>query len=566
MVNAETSSVIATLTFNGAIGAVIMIVFEFFRIYQLDIYAPKTRKAGGEMLPRIGNYPFSWISKVWHASDDDIIHIAGMDAFVYLRYLKTCFRIILICGIFAVGVLCPLYATTDVNFDDDKVEGITLFSMANIPQKSVKLWAPLIFVYLFTLIFLYFMHKEYENFARARVLYFKGGDAKLPTQLAYSVQVENIPAEYRTSPRLKELFESLFANEVLHTYVATSLTPLDNAIAERKALLVKLEAYIAEFEANGMQARPKLNLLNGIVVPAGGDEQVDAIDYLYDQISILGEEIYVLQLEAKMVSEGPENVEQRNRTNKMIQEEIDTMRNSISTSDANSTVSAEGISLKKIASNMKHVDKTISKFLATYTNKITNRMVSGTGFVTFRSRRTQAVAAQLPALTGDFPDLKVIAAPEPRDIVWNNMSSSTEHTESMVFLTSAMYYGGLLFWSAILAFIAAISNLSNLETYFPFLNNLSESSYAVLQGILPVLVMIVFLTLLPMFMTFVSQYIERRKTFSKIQQEVFKWYVLLCCSNVFVNIHDCSFSLSLSLSISLLNFTGISCINWPTSI
>ncbi len=514
MVNAETSSVIATLTFNGIVGATLMLIFEFFRRHQLDIYSPRIRQAGGECIPNPGNYPFSWIRIVWQVSDDDIIQIAGMDGYVYLRYLKTCFRITLVCAVFGIGVLCPIYATSDLNSDDDAVEGITLFSMANIPQKSQKLWAPLIFVYLFTAIFLFLMHKEYENFARARMVYFKGGDSKFPIQLAYSVQVENIPLEYRTSPRLRELFDSIFDNEVVCSYVATTLTPLENTIVERKSLLANLESYIAEYEASDLMVRPKLNLLNGIIVPAGGDEQVDAIDYLYDQISILGEEIYVLQLEAKMVSEGPENIEARNRDNKLIEDEIDAMRSSIS---------GEGITLKRFSTSIKNVDKTISNFISTYKNKITARMVSGTGFITFRTRRTQAIAAQLPALCGEYPSMKVVPAPAPSDIVWNNMSASTDHTDSVSFLTSMMYYGGLLFWSAILAFIAAISNLSNLETYLPLLKHLNQSSYAILQGILPVLVMILFLTLLPMLMSFVSQNIERRKTFSKIQQEVFKW-------------------------------------------
>lgn len=525
--NAETSSVLATLFINGVIGIVVQILFEWWRISQLDVYCPKLRKDDGEMLPDPGRYPFSWVKAVCSVTDDEMITIAGMDAFVNLRFMKICFYIITICMIFSIGGLCPIYATSDES--SDITQGITLFSMANIPDGSDKLWAPFACAYLFTIVFIIFMYKEYENFTRVRILYFKTGDVTLPRQMSYSVQVENIPMEYRTSPRLKELFTSWFGTDVLYAYVATCLTPLDTAVTKRKALLTQLEGFIAQFEADELKTRPTLKLHNycccSCCCCCVDGIEVDAIYYLYDQITILNEEIVILQLQAKMIADGTNRdsttsavaAATANDTKEKIELEIEWLRPTLKNSAFGDAT------LKRFSIESQDNDDKVSKFIATFDKKISSKHISGTGFVTFKSRCSQATATQLTTLSDDFPRLKVIPAPEPRDIVWNNMSTSTEYTEIVQVFTSLMYYVGLLFWSVILAFIASISNLSNLEKYLPFIKQLDAASLAFLQGMLPVIVMIVFLMLVPIFMACVAQYLERHKTFSKIDQEVFKW-------------------------------------------
>jgi hypothetical protein len=508
--NDQTSSVIATLTFNGVLGAVVMLVFEILRQHQVDVYAPKTRKPNSENIPTLHGGLFGWVHSVWKTTDDDIIHIAGLDAYIFLRYLKMCTQIAAICGL-GVLILFPVYATSSVDVDDDSVAGITLVSMANIPPNSKRLWASLLCVYFFTLTFLYFIHKEYENFLRVRSSFFKGNDSYLQKQMVYSVQVENIPKEFRNSKKLKVLMEQIFPNEVLHSYVAVNLQPLDKVVDERKALIAKLEGYIAQYEASERKIRPKLLLRNGNIVRRRGDEDVDAIDFLYDQIAICSEEIHVLQTEARLISYGTTDVEANKGSGyqDIIFEEIQQMRSSIQESQF------RGTSL--------NLDKKIVNFLSEYKEKITSHMISSTGFVTFSSRRAQAIASQVPHLSEEYVGLKATPAPAPSDIIWNNASASTDHTEQMSFLTSILYYAGLIFWATVLAFIAAISNLSTLETYLPFLKQLDTTTYAILQGILPVVVMILFLNLLPVAMGMISHYVERRKTLSCIQQEVFKW-------------------------------------------
>lgn len=512
--DAATSSVFATLGFNALLGFVVMVVFEYFRVHQLDIYSPKVRKDANEEIPVPTSALFGWIPNLWKLSDDDMLRIAGLDAYVYLRYIKMLFRIGLLCCC-GLPILLPVYVTA-AGLPD--VEGINKYSMANIELQGMRLWASVVFAYLFTGVFLFYIDREYENFARARTLFFNGVDKTLPDQMAYTVIVENIPEEYRTSDKLRDFFETLFPGEVLHASMAVFLKPLDDAVNERKQLMIKLEQANAEWEASGRKQRPKLILPSKYIsclrhigstnLATSNDATTDAIEFYSDQIAIVSEEIALLQTEAKTVSTGdglaaianivPEFI---GESAKALQERFSSVKNSVDNK------------LKGLVGDIK-IDL-----------KITEKMVSGSALVTFKSRRIAAVAAQIPILSAKAPAIKIQPAPAPSDIVWSNMDASTEHTESVAFFTSLMYYGGLLFWSVVLAFISLISNLSYLQKYLPFLKSLDTTSYAFLQGILPVVVMLVFLSLVPSVMAFVAQTVERRKTNSAIQLEVFRWYV-----------------------------------------
>jgi hypothetical protein len=160
-------------------------------------------------------------------------------------------------------------------------------------------------------------------------------------------------------------------------------------------------------------------------------------------------------------------------------------------------------------------------------DRIVANFVSATGFVTFRTRRAQVSAVRMPILSDQYPRMIAVPAPAPNDVIWSNMSAPQHHTEDVAYFTSAAYYCGLFFWSLVMAFIAALSNVSTLQQYFPSMQQMNPYVYAVLQGILPVVVMLSFSYLLVNTMCFISIELERRKTYSAVDQEVFKWYVIL---------------------------------------
>lgn len=254
----DTSSIYTTLSFNGLVFTVIMLAFEFVRTRELDIYAPRSRgKKPTAPKPRSGI--FQWFFQVYEVKDEDMLRFAGMDGYVMMRFLLFCTKVCSICSVGAC-VLIPVYYYAA---GSDDVNGIDKLSMANIELKGIRLWASLAGMYLFTFIFLYLIHKEYENFMSARNKFFLGFDEDIPTQMNFSIQVENIPPDFRSSSKLKGFFENIFPNEVLFATVEVAMPELDEAVAQRDLLVSQVEDAVAEYEAGHKDKRPVIHLLKG---------------------------------------------------------------------------------------------------------------------------------------------------------------------------------------------------------------------------------------------------------------------------------------------------------------
>jgi hypothetical protein len=410
---------------------------------------------------------------------------------VLLRFLRLCAVVSLGCGTFALIFLLPIYSTA---FGDDDVVGIDRFTIANITSGGVRLWAPMLCTYIFTLTMLYMLYREYETFVALRHRFLREGDADMPTQHLFSTVAENIPAEYQTSAKLRHLLETFYPGQVLTACIGMDTTGAAAIEEKRKLAVIKLEKAVAQYDASGREKVPMVGVKKGEVVMCGGDEQVEAIAHYIKQVHALN-----LQLAAVKTRLGALEGE----------------------TDAEST----GGTWKDVVPRSPAGAATTADAVVPLTAGIDEEplTVTATGFVTFRSRYTQAVAVRAPVLSARFPDLTFLPAPAPGNIIWANIDATLAYIRGASLLTRMLLYTGLVFWAAILAFISAISSLSNLEKYLPFLKELDPVTYALLEGQLPVIALIVFIMMLPVIFAAVATYIERRKTHSDVQMEVFTW-------------------------------------------
>lgn len=497
----STSSVFVTLVLQTAVGAVVYLLFEFLR-GQREIFWPKARSKPNRCPPStLSASCFGWIKPVLALDDAETLRIVGLDGFMFLRFLRLCATMALGCGAFACVFLLPIYATA---FGDSTVVGISRLTMANIAAGGDRLWAPFFCVWIFTLVFLYMLYKEFEMFVTLRHNFLAEGDVDLPTQQLYSVVAENIPPKYQSSEQLGKLFDSLFPGEVVCCQIGLRTAPLVEAIAERKTYLVGLEQAVAAYEASDCVDKPMVGLKEGKVVMCRSTEQVEAIPYYLRELQRLNEKIKELKTEADAADEAQGTLR--------LQLPAELSNHAAGTTTTPNTDIEAG-------SRLSHNGRPSSSGRSSFSVD----SICATGFVTFRSKSTRAVASGVPILSADFPNLRALPAPAPSNIVWENIDAALSYIRVASMGTRAVLDAGLAFWALILAFISAISSLSNLEKYLPFLKQLDPISYALLEGQLPVITLIVFISLLPAIFTAVATNIERRKTVSDVQMEVYTW-------------------------------------------
>jgi calcium permeable stress-gated cation channel len=145
----EVPAVITSLRFNAIIFLLIIFLYEiacriFPSVYQnnrpSDIVFPKSL------------LPLSWVPTILRVSWSHVRNVVGMDGYFFLRYIRLCFQITVVTGIWGIVILWPVYASGGNN-----AHGWYHLSMANLKSGSWSLWFPTAFMCFLVSTFHYVM-------------------------------------------------------------------------------------------------------------------------------------------------------------------------------------------------------------------------------------------------------------------------------------------------------------------------------------------------------------------------------------------------------------------------
>ncbi|XP_038688498.1 CSC1-like protein At3g54510 isoform X2 [Tripterygium wilfordii] len=104
----------------------------------------------------------SWIPRAFRFSEDEILHIGGLDALVLIRLFKFGIKYFAVCSVVGVTILVPInyYSPeepTKINHSMDS------FSISNIKRGSNWLWVHFACLWFISLYGLYLLYKEYDE-------------------------------------------------------------------------------------------------------------------------------------------------------------------------------------------------------------------------------------------------------------------------------------------------------------------------------------------------------------------------------------------------------------------
>jgi hypothetical protein len=208
----ETSQLINTLYLNVTLCFILLCCFETCRhmksIY-LNRYKKRFKKSG--RVPSLpSSFPFGWVTAITKVSDERFLAMVGLDGYMLMRYITICCRLGFFFTFWGVLVLIPIYHCAP-----GRLIGWDSYTLANIPDNpsANELWAPAVFCYLFSAFFCQMMYQEYKNFIEKRVQYLEKGDQDTPPQTYFTVMVEKVPTNLKSSPVMFEFFDKLFPGE-----------------------------------------------------------------------------------------------------------------------------------------------------------------------------------------------------------------------------------------------------------------------------------------------------------------------------------------------------------------
>ncbi|KAH6904319.1 hypothetical protein BKA70DRAFT_1373644 [Coprinopsis sp. MPI-PUGE-AT-0042] len=162
---------------------------------------------------------------------------------------------------------------------------------------------------------------------------------------------------------------------------------------------------------------------------------------------------------------------------------------------------------------------------------------AGSAFVTFETMSSAQIACQV-AHAPNPVQLRTHPAPEPRDIVWANMTPSTTAIRTRDAFVLAVMVLLLLFWILPISFLASLLSYKEIKKVMPKLGELidaNERIRAIVQNSLPSVAMIMLNALLPLFSKVPLTYVQGYRARSWVEYSLLKKYFLfLLLSVIFI--------------------------------
>ena len=287
-------------------GLTILIAFAFcvIRPYNNVVYAPRAKHADSKHAPPvIPKGLFGWIPPLARTKEADLVEKVGMDAAIFMRFVRMLRNMFAVISLVGCGVLIPLY----VFAANGSSKGAYWYLRAT-PQYmygSQAFWGVIAVAYAFNGIIYFFLWTNYRAVLRLRRAYFDSPDYQRSLH-ARTLLLTDIPAQMRTDDGIVRITEEVKAevDEVPRAAIARNVKELPELVEEHEETVRALEQVLAKYlkDPNKLPAKRPTCKASKKDKSYSKGQKVDAIEYLTTRIK-------ELELEIKEVRE---SVDKRN--------------------------------------------------------------------------------------------------------------------------------------------------------------------------------------------------------------------------------------------------------------
>lgn len=184
-------------------------------------------------------------------TDREIIKKCGLDAYFFLRYLKTLLVIFIPMACVVLPILLPinyvdgkgsnLWTNTTTTNSTDEVVGLSVLAWGNVKTENYsRYWAHLVLAIGVIFWVCYVVFAEMKVFVRVRQDWLTTAEHRLRAS-ANTVLVSSIPEKWLTEEALRGLFD-VFPGGIKNIWLTQDLTPLLDKIKKRNEIHKQLEA------------------------------------------------------------------------------------------------------------------------------------------------------------------------------------------------------------------------------------------------------------------------------------------------------------------------------------
>lgn len=301
----QQNSIFAAIVWSFAVSGALFLAFCWLRPRNSIVYAPRAKHADEKHAPLpLSRTPWSWITAVKDVKEQDLVEKIGLDAVIFLRFLRMIRNMFVVLTILGCLILIPVTIVGGADFYEQWDNIATLMKLTPQYIFGRKFWAYVAWAYILQFVVCFFIWWNYRAVYKLRRTYFNSHDYKWSLH-SRTLLLTQIPEKSRTDAGIADLVEEARqTQDVPRTAIARNVKDLPKLIKAHDESVRKLEGHLAKYLRNPdrlPEKRPTCKVSKEDR-SAYGKEHVDAIDYLTDRIARL-------EVDIKETREG---IDQRN--------------------------------------------------------------------------------------------------------------------------------------------------------------------------------------------------------------------------------------------------------------
>ena len=240
------SFITAIAVFAIQVAIFLLIKDRFARIYQPRTYLVPERE---RTKPSPSGW-WKWIKPVITTSNSDFVQKCGLDAYFFLRYLRTLLKIFVPAALVILPILIPLnvingrgaqFAISGKNENSSNVTGLDQLAWGNVaPNHTHRYWAHWLLAFFLIAWICYVSFDELRNYIRMRQAYLTSPQHRLRAS-ATTVLVSSIPQKWCSVEALDGLYD-VFPGGLRNIWINRNFDELSDKIKQRDKLATTLEA------------------------------------------------------------------------------------------------------------------------------------------------------------------------------------------------------------------------------------------------------------------------------------------------------------------------------------
>ncbi|KAG0206722.1 hypothetical protein BGX28_001867 [Mortierella sp. GBA30] len=198
------------------------------------LYSPRCRLSV-DPSPPVPSRFMGWVMPTIRMPEEFYINNVGLDAVMFLRFLKMCLQFCIFNGVVVGCILLPIHYHAGGSLTE-----VPRMSIMNVPDDSHLLWAHVFLTYLITISWMFLLFKNYWQWMDLRREYtlqrIRQGEIA-----ERSIFISRLPSNLRSDASLRQYFESLKMGPVESATVVQHCGRLSQKIDRREGALNMLE-------------------------------------------------------------------------------------------------------------------------------------------------------------------------------------------------------------------------------------------------------------------------------------------------------------------------------------